>query len=38
MNYLLPLGQTANKEYYLKMMQKLREAIGRKRPDLWRGK
>jgi hypothetical protein len=26
-----------NKEYYLKVMRSLRGAVGRKRPDLWRG-
>jgi len=35
---LLPRGQTVNKEYYLKVMQRIREAMRRKRPDLWRGK
>jgi len=25
-------------EYYLKVMKRLREAVRRKRPDLWRGK
>jgi hypothetical protein len=34
----LPRGQTVNKEYYLKVMQRLREAMRRKRPDFWRGK
>jgi len=34
----LPCGQTVNKEYYLKVMQKVREAMRRKRPDLWREK
>jgi hypothetical protein len=32
----LPHGQ--NKEYYLKVTQRLRGALRRKRPDLWRGK
>ena len=31
----LPEGQTANKEYYLGVMRRLREAIRQKRPDLW---
>jgi len=31
----LPLGQTVNKEYYLSVMQRLREAIRKKRPELW---
>jgi hypothetical protein len=33
----LPLGQTVNKEYYLKVINRLREAVRRKRPHLWRG-
>ena len=28
-------GQTVNKEYYLAVLRRLREAIHRKRPDLW---
>jgi len=31
-------GQMVNKEYYLKVMKRLREAMKRKRSDLWRGK
>lgn len=31
----LPEGQTVNKEYYLGVMRRLREAIRRKRPELW---
>lgn len=31
----LPEGRTVNKEYYLQVMRRLREAIRRKRPDLW---
>jgi len=27
-----------DKEYYLRVMKRLREAVRRKRPDLWRGK
>jgi hypothetical protein len=27
-----------NKEYYLEVRKRLREAMGRKRPDLWWGK
>lgn len=34
----LPCGQIVNKEYYLVVMKRLRGAVGRKRPDLWRGK
>lgn len=32
----LPPGQTVNKEYYLGVMRRLREAIRKKRPDLWK--
>jgi [histone H3]-lysine36 N-dimethyltransferase SETMAR len=32
---ILPEGQTVNKEYYLGVMRRLREAIRRKRPELW---
>ncbi|CAH2096444.1 unnamed protein product [Euphydryas editha] len=31
----LPTGQTVNKEYYLSVMRRLREAIRKKRPKLW---
>lgn len=31
----LPPGQTVNKEYYLGVMRRLREAIRLKRPELW---
>ena len=31
----LPIGQTVNKEYYLRVMRHLREAIRKKRPELW---
>jgi len=34
----LPHGQIVNKEYYLEVMKRLRGAVGRKRPHLWRGK
>ena len=34
---LLPRGQMVNKEYYLQVMKRLREAVRRKRPDLWKG-
>jgi hypothetical protein len=30
-------GQTMNKQYYLKFMRRLREAVRRKGPDFWRG-
>jgi len=32
--FLAP-DQTVNKEYYLSVMQRLREAIRKKRPELW---
>ena len=32
----LPPGQTVNKAYYLGVMRRLREAIRKKRPDLWK--
>ena len=31
----LPTGQTVNKEYYLSVMRRLREAIRKKRKNLW---
>lgn len=31
----LPQGETINKEYYLQVQRRLREAVRRKRPDLW---
>lgn len=34
----LPGGQTVNKEYYLGVMRRLREAIRQKRPQLWQNK
>lgn len=34
----LPQGATVNKEYYLRVLRRLREAIRRKRPDLWKEK
>lgn len=34
-NEFLPPGQTVNKEYYLSVMRRLREAIRKKRADLW---
>jgi len=34
---LLPHGQMLNKEYYLQVMKRLREAARRKMPDLWKG-
>jgi hypothetical protein len=30
-----PQGQTINKEYYLEVIHHLRDAVWRKRPDLW---
>jgi len=32
----LPRGQTVNKEYYLQVQRRLREAIRKKRPNLWK--
>ena len=32
----LQQGRTVNKEYYLEVMQRLREAVRKKRPDAWR--
>jgi len=32
----LPQGWTVNKEYYLEVMQCLREVVRKKRPDAWR--
>jgi len=31
----LPQGHTVNKEYYLEVTRRLREAIRKKRPELW---
>ena len=33
-----PKGQTINKEYYLQVLRRLREAVRRKRPDMWAAK
>ena len=30
-----PQGQNINKEYYLEVLRRLRDAVRRKRPDLW---
>jgi hypothetical protein len=32
----LPQGRTVNKEFYLEVLQRLREAVRKKRPDVWR--
>jgi len=32
----LPQGRTVNKKYYLEVMQRLREAVRKKRPVAWR--
>ena len=32
----IPQGRTVNKEYYLEVMRRLREAIRKKRPELWK--
>jgi len=34
---LLPCGRMVNKEYYLQVMKRLREAVRRKRPGFWKG-
>jgi hypothetical protein len=31
----VPRGETVNKEFYLKVMKHLREAVRRKRPEAW---
>ena len=31
-----PDGQTINKEFYLEVLRRLREAVRRKRPEKWR--
>jgi hypothetical protein len=28
-------GQTINQTYYMEILKRLREAVGRKRPELW---
>ena len=33
-----PKGQTINKEYYLEVLRRLRNAVRRKRPNMWTGK
>ena len=33
-----PEDQTINKEYYQQVLRRLREAVRRKRPDMWAGK
>ena len=33
-----PEGQTINKEYYLEVLRRLRAAVQKKRPDMWRAK
>ena len=33
-----PEGQTINKEYYLEVLRHLRDAVRRKRPDMWAAK
>jgi len=34
----VPRGETVNKEFYLKVMKRLREAMRRKRPEAWTNK
>ena len=33
-----PVGQTVTKEYYQQVLRRLRDAVRRKRPDLWTAK
>jgi hypothetical protein len=32
---LIPQGQTINRAYYMEILKRLREAVRRKRPELW---
>ena len=32
---LVPQGQTVNQEVYISVLRRMREALGRRRPDLW---
>jgi len=32
----VPQGQTANQQFYLELLKRLRDAVRRKRPELWR--
>jgi len=34
----VPRGEAVNKEFYLKVMKRLREAVRRKRPEAWTNK
>ena len=34
----VPRGEIVNKEFYLKVMKRLREAVRRKRPEVWTNK
>jgi hypothetical protein len=34
----VPRGETVNKEFYLKVVKRLREAVRRKRPEAWTNK
>ena len=34
----VPRGETVNKEFYLKVMKRLRESVRRKRPEAWTNK
>jgi hypothetical protein len=34
----VPRGETVNKEFYLKVMKRLSEAVRRKRPEAWTNK
>jgi len=31
----IPHGQTINKEFYIAVLKRLREAVRQKRPELW---
>jgi len=37
-NEFVPRVETVNKEFYLKVMKRLREAVRRKRPEAWTNK
>ena len=32
----VPQGQTVNQQFYLEVLKRLRDAVGRKCPELWR--
>jgi hypothetical protein len=35
---VVPRGQTVNKEFYLEVLRRLRESIGKKMPESWKAK